>query len=909
MANRAAALALAVLAAALLLAHVAAAAGSLEDEFRNLLRQLEQQNTTAAPVIPLGEAVKLYTGLAKCSADPAVGADALRAADVLQAMAASGYSRAALAQWQAVTQLLIRDVYRAALNGLLRSCSAETVYYALLYANAVPMKDKLIVAGFNPLLPRTALAEALKESGLPSDVAEAAASLVASDPATAAAAAAIAARPSPGLWELVARQAGSAEGLAALVALADPSTIPPTAARLLLARIVTETSPDVAALGPSAWLIKAGVYYDEAIEAYAGSGRVAAKPLVLYLALTKLLEQAYPGVAQQLAKLPTYTSLYRTVLQETPPGVLDAFKPLGNSTLDLETLAKAWYAVKTNRPLLAAARDDGLDPIAASAALWTSKEKWLIDNLVVSSIYVNASRSPACEAAANLVKQAVAMGPYAGQALWAHAAAAAALCASDTGSAKPIEALLTIQPLAAPSPSLLRASSLHVPGPELDAIIKAAEDISKAIPWTTHSSAQPAPSPPRLSPGWVSALIRRGDAEGLIHVARSLGDRALIDVASRLASEAAQGSLLPPAEGEARARETAWVLNELSRLKTMASSGEVPGVLRPVLDHVVASVKAALRRGDIESAAAELITIEQLINDYKAIEDYTPSGPKAAQQAATWSNAAPGPSMGSAGPLDARLVEEVLSAARQARLVLERGGSTSQLPETLRGKNLDELVQEALRLVHEGALKPEDVKPLLDLAQRLHETPSIAQRLPKPQLRLPHLPAPRPITLGGGSPSLGMPSMSVPGPGSGAAAALGLVLAAAAAAALLAKRRGLPSLGPRLRRLRGARRGGGGGRGSGSPSPRELVVELFRELLMLYGRLVRPKRPYETHREYSKAVPVGERSLYAKAAMIYEEAKFSQHPIGRQHVETMTELLKHAEKLHEQGGVKEAGEQ
>ncbi len=162
-ASKAAALALAVLIAALLAAHVAAAqAGSLEDELRNLLRQVEQYNSsTATPMVSIDYAVRLYTGLAKCSMDPAVGADALRAADTLKAIETSGRSRSLLAQWRSVAALLVDDAYRAALRGLLRGCSAETVYYALLYANAVPVRGKLILAGFNSMVFRGALADAL----------------------------------------------------------------------------------------------------------------------------------------------------------------------------------------------------------------------------------------------------------------------------------------------------------------------------------------------------------------------------------------------------------------------------------------------------------------------------------------------------------------------------------------------------------------------------------------------------------------------------------------------------------------------------------------------------------------------------------------------------------------------------
>ena len=69
----------------------------------------------------------------------------------------------------------------------------------------------------------------------------------------------------------------------------------------------------------------------------------------------------------------------------------------------------------------------------------------------------------------------------------------------------------------------------------------------------------------------------------------------------------------------------------------------------------------------------------------------------------------------------------------------------------------------------------------------------------------------------------------------------------------------------------------------------------------LRGPGLRLGRLYETHREYAEAVPGGERSLYTRAAMIYEEAKFSQHPIGQDQVNAMAEIVERVEKLHEEG--------
>lgn len=919
MASKTAALVLAALTATLLLASAAAAqTSSLEDELRSLLRQLDQYNSSAAaPMIPLEEAVRLYTGLAKCSMDPAVGADALRAVDTLKAIEAGGRSRSLLAQWRSVTRLLVDDAYRAALRGLLRSCSAGTVYYALLYANAVPVRGKLILAGFNSPIFRSGLAEALEENGLPEDAASAVANLVASDPVTAAAAAALATRPSPSLWELVAKQAGSAESIAALVALADPETIPPTVARHLLVRLITEASPDVAPLGPAAWLAKAGAYYDEALKTYMRADKAAAKPLILYLALTKLLERAYLDATRGLAKLPTYRVLYRTALEETPTELLEMFRPLSNSTLDLEALAKAWYAVKTGRLLLPAIRGQGLDPVAASAALWTSRGKGIVFNLTESMIYVNASRSPACEAAASLVKQAVLAGPYASQALWARAAAAAALCASDTGSAKPVEALLTIQPFAAPSPAILEASSLQAPEAIRAALIGIARALNESIHWAPPGATPHGTAWPRLSPGWVTALIRRGNARELLYIARSFGDRALVDVALQLAEEAAPGQV--PSTQPFRAFDTVWVFNEIEKLKKIVKTGGAPEGLQPVIRKAVRYATNALRRGDVESAAAVLTTLEQIISDYKAIEAYAPAGPvpplghtpgqgASVHQSGIGIHGATGPGASIQSSPEAGLVKKVLEAARQAQLMLRNGGSTEQLPEALRGKHLMELIREALRLVREGLLRPEDIKPLLDLAERQGLPSGSVEPAPLPRPGTLHPPAPSMSSLprlGVSPPPLSGPSLSAPGMGTGGGVMLLALALAGVAAALLVKH---GSAAPRLRLLR--RRGSAGSGGSGSESslgPRELVIELFRELLALYGRLVRPKRLYETHREYAEAVPGEERSLYTRAAMIYEEAKFSRHPIGQAQVKTMAEIVERVEKLHEEGAER-AGE-
>jgi hypothetical protein len=72
---------------------------------------------------------------------------------------------------------------------------------------------------------------------------------------------------------------------------------------------------------------------------------------------------------------------------------------------------------------------------------------------------------------------------------------------------------------------------------------------------------------------------------------------------------------------------------------------------------------------------------------------------------------------------------------------------------------------------------------------------------------------------------------------------------------------------------------------------RRTVVVLYAKLLEVYSRIYAPKRPSETHREYAYKLPGDEKPAYNEAAHIYEEAKFSAHPINRRYIDELKRIV------------------
>ena len=73
---------------------------------------------------------------------------------------------------------------------------------------------------------------------------------------------------------------------------------------------------------------------------------------------------------------------------------------------------------------------------------------------------------------------------------------------------------------------------------------------------------------------------------------------------------------------------------------------------------------------------------------------------------------------------------------------------------------------------------------------------------------------------------------------------------------------------------------------------RERVVEEFDKLLRVAAQLYGPRRPSETHREYVARFPEPDRSTVADAALAYEEARFSSHPVTEKHLERIRNAIK-----------------
>ncbi len=139
------------------------------------------------------------------------------------------------------------------------------------------------------------------------------------------------------------------------------------------------------------------------------------------------------------------------------------------------------------------------------------------------------------------------------------------------------------------------------------------------------------------------------------------------------------------------------------------------------------------------------------------------------------------------------------------------------------------------------------------------------------------------------------PRLSVPSLGQGGAmgivaAILGLVLAAATLLLWLSSRperiillrRVLEPVSSRIRVAEERR----------ARTLRERVINEFDELLRIAARLYGPRRPSETHREYAARVPEPARSTVADAALAYEEARFSSHPVTESHLKRIRNAIR-----------------
>ncbi|MET1101326.1 MAG: DUF4129 domain-containing protein [Pyrodictiaceae archaeon] len=84
-------------------------------------------------------------------------------------------------------------------------------------------------------------------------------------------------------------------------------------------------------------------------------------------------------------------------------------------------------------------------------------------------------------------------------------------------------------------------------------------------------------------------------------------------------------------------------------------------------------------------------------------------------------------------------------------------------------------------------------------------------------------------------------------------------------------------------------------RGLQGEEPQELrweIIARFRQLLEACSKVYGPKPPYATHREYEAMVSGEARKYYHEAALAYEEAKFSDHPVSKEHVKRIVEAIK-----------------
>jgi hypothetical protein len=122
---------------------------------------------------------------------------------------------------------------------------------------------------------------------------------------------------------------------------------------------------------------------------------------------------------------------------------------------------------------------------------------------------------------------------------------------------------------------------------------------------------------------------------------------------------------------------------------------------------------------------------------------------------------------------------------------------------------------------------------------------------------------------------------------------VGVRLAPFSAAAGLLAVLGLAVLAVWAARARGRRRVRRAAGAAGFEGLRGEVVALFAEALSALERVVgRARGASETVREYARELPENLRAAYLEAVAAYEEAKFSMHRIGWEHVERVRRLLR-----------------
>ena len=442
--------------------------GSLEEELARLVNSTQAaQWILSEGLVDTNYARQVFDRLAACSKDSRLAfiAQSLEGATV----SASQGLILDMSLWRRNGRALITLIMEN--PGAVSGCDSQTIYEAVLLALGQPtplgilLPSRGLLADIGAYIASNIVSRAVPEE--PRLAGEAA--LIASrDPVAGYALLALYGRAGQGFWERVLGNASTASALCLVFSFASPDSIPEPVAKKALAMI---TGPYYV-LGPAAevWL---------ASRLYGARGAV-----FCFVAVTRLLDAAYPGYVSMLTRLP----MYRVERLETRipviNGSMDALQVLmassvWNSTVPSE--ARLAAITRINRSIV-------YSP-SALAAIITRLYRYK-----PTPVINETNRSLACRLAETMITRLLNSSQPPSQLAWDVAASATSLCALETGDIGAVERLLLYQPFASTDPwALGLAAATHTePGTRLHAYAQQlAETLWSNNPWRVLETRPP----------------------------------------------------------------------------------------------------------------------------------------------------------------------------------------------------------------------------------------------------------------------------------------------------------------------------------------------------------------------------------------------------------------------------------
>jgi len=434
--------------------------GSLEEELARLVNSTQAAHWLLSEgLVGTGYARQVFDRLATCSKDSKLTfiAQSLEGATV----SASQGLVLDMGLWRRNGRALITLIMEN--PGSVSGCDSQTIYEAVLLALGQPTPLGILLPSRGLLADIGAyIASSIVSRAVPSDprLAGEAALIASRDPVAGYALLALYGKAGQGFWERVLGNASTATTLCLVFSLASPDHIPKAIAEKALAMI---TGPYYV-LGPAAevWL---------ASRLYKARGAV-----FCFVAVTRLLDAAYPGYVSMLTGLPMYRVERLETRIPTINGSMDA--------LQLVMASSVWNSTVPSEARLAAVTRINGSVVYSPSALAAVMTK--LYRYSPAPVINETNRSLACRLAETMISRLLGSPQPPSQLAWDAAASATSLCALETGDIGAVERLLLYQPFAPVDPWIIGlAAATHTePGTRLHAYAQQlAETLWSNNPW------------------------------------------------------------------------------------------------------------------------------------------------------------------------------------------------------------------------------------------------------------------------------------------------------------------------------------------------------------------------------------------------------------------------------------------